>query len=1133
MLWMGLLYAALIVYGTLFPLSAWTPPLMGWSNPITQPWPDQASRADILVNLLAYMPLGLLLVMGLRRRTGLALAIVAAALVGAGMSFILEVLQSALPSRVTSRLDWATNSAGALLGAAAAILFDPQLAVGRQLGRWRDAWFAPGRLVNLALIILGLWALTQAAPFVPSLDWGNLKTGLKPLVNTLGNPASFRLAAALDGGLAILALGLIALHAARRPALPLFVAFSLAVLLLKVPVVGRQLTLELFCGWAGAVLALALLARYCTPGLRLMVAAAALLAAHALVQLEPGVTSATHALNWVPFQSQVGTLTGISDILETLWPFLALALAVRWLTPWRWRPLVTFGGGAAVAALTFALEWIQQSIPGRFADITDVLLALLGWGIPWLLSDTRGRLDAASLAPTPRQLRWTLPALGALVAALGVTGWVAGSQVTVETDERGRAMLPAPETLAPVALPGFRQAHPRLPHPSVADIARLRRENPGWLGSMRRLAAGGEGDLYAATVMAYIEPGSQDLARLHARLMALRYGFRGIQAKPVAHAYDWLHDQWSESQRAALRDKLAEGVEFLVDVIRRDRLSPYNVYLYNSPLQSLLAANLALYGDDPRGELNMRFTHDLWKHRVLPAWRQVMGRNGGWHEGGEYVGIGIGQAVYQAPAMWRSATGEDLFKTEPGLRGFLDFALARRRPDDTDFRWGDAGFFNRGIPDLVPLALEYRHAAAYSLHPPKPQPAPSSWPWGPLTDAALHDPEARGRQPLAQHFDGIGLVVARSGWGSDATYVSFKAGDNFWSHSHLDQGAFTLYKGGALALDSGFYGPRYGSDHHMNYTYQSIAHNLVTVTDPADDAPLAGKEPRIIANDGGQRRIGSGWGLESAPLDRDDWLAQRALYHTGAVARYFAGHDSVVVVADTTPAYTNRDSGDGEFSHRSRRVERMWRTFIYDRAADVVIVRDRVTSTRPEFRKRWLLHAQAEPLIDGARFSFALPASGRPGSGGRLDAEVLLPAHADIAKVGGAGFEFYVDGRNYDENGTLAAAIRKKGQPAEPGSWRIEVSPAAAREDDEFLVVLVPRTGSAAAPPIRKLAAGDEHGVEIVTAAGIRRWWFAPDDNGVRFESGAVRETIKPPPPAATDAGGWRGLRAWWRRLAG
>ena len=35
------------------------------------------------------------------------------------------------------------------------------------------------------------------------------------------------------------------------------------------------------------------------------------------------------------------------------------------------------------------------------------------------------------------------------------------------------------------------------------------------------------------------------------------------------------------------------------------------------------------------------------------------------------AGIGIGQAIYQVPAMWRSATGEDLFRQEPALRGFL------------------------------------------------------------------------------------------------------------------------------------------------------------------------------------------------------------------------------------------------------------------------------------------------------------------------------------------------------------------------------------------------------------------------------------------------------------------------------
>ena len=40
--------------------------------------------------------------------------------------------------------------------------------------------FTEGTLANLALVIVALWVLTQAAPFVPSLDWGNLKAGLKP-----------------------------------------------------------------------------------------------------------------------------------------------------------------------------------------------------------------------------------------------------------------------------------------------------------------------------------------------------------------------------------------------------------------------------------------------------------------------------------------------------------------------------------------------------------------------------------------------------------------------------------------------------------------------------------------------------------------------------------------------------------------------------------------------------------------------------------------------------------------------------------------------------------------------------------------------------------------------------------------
>lgn len=1130
--WIALLYCALVAYGTLFPVTEWSTPALGWTNPITATWPEKAPRADLFVNLLAYLPLGLFSALWLRPRLGLPAAVLLAAALGSGLSFALEVLQSALPSRVPSPLDWAANSAGTVLGALLAAAFDPNLPTGRKLLEWRKAWFVEGRLANFALVIISVWLMTQAAPFVPSLDWGNLKDGLKPLGNTLNHPASFRPIAAMGYGLQLLALGFLALNVARRPLLPALTVLSLLILLYKVPVVGRHLSAEVLAGWAAAMVLLRLPMKAAAS--RTLLAIAALLAAHALSQFEPGRDTGTYVLNWIPFKQQVGTLVGMSDILETLWPFMAIGLLLRLMTPWRWRAIVAFGGGIVLALFAFALEWMQQSIPGRFADITDVLIATLGWSLPWLLSDIAPRSFEAKPVPSPQTMRWALPGLIAATLTLGFSAWLAGSQVRMETDDRGRAMLPAPENLAAIALPGFRHEHPRLPHPNPEEILRLHSENPGWLDQTRRFAGGGKGHLWAVITMAYIEPGSQDLALLHERLMAMKYSWRGHdQAKPIAQAYDWLYHQWTEDQRESLREKLAEGVAYLVNYIRKDRLSPYNVYLYNSPFQALMASNLALYGDDPRGELYMRFTYDLWKNRVLPVWGQVMGQNGGWHEGGEYVGIGIGQAIYQVPAMWRSATGEDLFKTEPGIRGFLDFAVYRKRPDGTDFRWGDAGFFDRTIPDLTALALEYRHAPAYNIRPPKIRPEPSSWPWGPLTDASLIDANANQSLPLARYFDGLGMVVARSDWGNTATYLTFKAGNNYWSHSHLDQGAFTLYKGGGLALDSGFYGPKYGSDHHMNYSYQSIAHNLITVTDPADNAPSSGKEVREIANDGGQRRIGSGWGLESAPIDLNEWLDKRTLYHTGTIERYFEDSDSMVVISDVTPAYTNARSGVGEFSHRPRRVERMWRTLIYDRYADVVIIRDVVHSTRPEFRKRWLLHTQYEPQLMGSRFTTSLPFDpSRAAGGGSLTGYVLLPEQPLIQTIGGPGFEFWADGRNYDENGTLNQFIAKKGQPTEAGAWRIELSPSSSSLQDEFLVVLVPRIAlDEPRPEIRRVRSGESYGVEVHTRGVSRQWWFEPNQQSVRFASGDRNILVVPAVNASADESWWAHLRAWWRDL--
>ena len=712
---------------------------------------------------------------------------------------------------------------------------------------------------------------------------------------------------------------------------------------------------------------------------------------------------------------------------------------------------------------------------------------------------------------------WPLGAIAALICGALVFAlvWTAaplhsGYRHAAALDQARYPTLAAPADLRPADLKHFAAAHPRLPHPQATELDRLRAENPGFLAERARLAE--RGDREAGVLTELAEPGSLDLERLHARLLALQFEGRGhVQVKPLAVAYDWLFHRWSPAQRAALAAKLISGCHYTIDYIRNERLSPYNVILYNAPFQALMACAIAVYRDDPRGEPIMAFAHDLWKNRVLPVWRQVMGRNGGWHEGAEYVGIGIGAAVYQVPAMWRAATGEDVFRSEaPMLRGFLDFLVYRTQPDGSHLRSGDAAFFDRVVPDASALALHYRHAAAYSLRQPSPQPVPTSWPWGPLTDASLYDPSAIAQLPLYRHFDGIGLVVARSGWNPDATYVTFKAGDNYWSHVHLDQGAFTIYKSVPLAIDSGQYGPRYGSDHHMNYTYQTIAHNAITVTDPDDTVPMPPRKqkdpPRPIANDGGQRRIGSGWGIEPAPLDREEWEQKRSVYHTGKIVSLTERDGVVIAAADITPAYTNGMSGSGTFSHRTRRVEKLWRVFGYDRANDIVVVFDLVRSTRSEYRKRWLLHSLTRPTIGADGFQVGARVSGAAGStGGQLLARVVLPKQRTLNAIGGKRFEFFVDGKNYDDDGQVAAApVTRADDLARPlpGAWRIELMPENDAREDRFLVVMRPVTApTETMPAVKLLEAERAVGVEIAGPVRARRWWFSLERPLGRVES--------------------------------
>ncbi|RRQ22852.1 VanZ family protein [Thiohalobacter thiocyanaticus] len=1102
---LALSYSLLIVYGSLYPLSGWRVPATGWL-------PDRLlpgfSGTDMVLNLLVYMPLGFLWA-GYRRLRGGGV-LLPVLLLAAGVSLLLEGLQHFLPGRTASGLDSLLNIMGAGLGAA--------LQTGAQAGplawlrsrqaRWlRDDSDTPLAAAGLAVL---LWVFIELSPLLPDLSPGGIRQSLLPLYNGLRNPALLDLHATFMRLGLVLAFALVLLQLLRpeQPRLRLLALLLPALLAARVLVSGRQLTLDVLLGTLLALGVVLLLRR--RESVWPWFGAAAALAGYLLAQTQVEASAARlHPFNWRPFSLQISHGFGLTDVAAQLWPFLVLGLCLR-LTPLaRAGSLLLWSGMLAIAALSLGLEWQQRGLPGRQGDITDVILALLGWLLAWLLATpgTRPRPVRQPLAAGQALYAFSLLLAASLVATLLIQPQAGNAGQELKPRE-----IPAPESLPAAELPGFRMEHPRLPYPTPQQLEIIRAENPNYLEQLQRRASDANRRhhrVFDAVMAEVLVPGSQDLDQLHAELLELKLSWRGNQqTKPLAMAYDWLYHKWSEPQRASLLEKTLDGCEYQIRFIRRNQLSPYNVYLYNSPFQALMACAIAVHGEHPRAEPVMNFTHHYWKETVLPAWRQVMGENGGWHEGAEYVAIGIGDAVFQLPNMWRAATGEDLFASDPGLRGFADFLVHRKRPDGEDIHIGDGGLYENNVPDAAALGVELKHPGVYSLGgcPNPKRPKPLSWPWGPLPDDRLCQPEARRSLPLDHYADGIGLLLARSDWSPDATFVSFKAGDNYWSHMHLDQGAFTLYKGGALAIDSGIYPRQYGSDHHLNYAYQSIAHNLVTVTDPADTEPRhQGNKVRRIYNDGGQRRIGSGWGL-AAPLSPEHWQEQYDIYHTAVTLAVHRDAGAAVKLADLTPAYTNRLSGKGTFAHRTRRVESWRRAFVYDRHQDAVIVFDRVEATRADFTKRWLLHSQTEPRLEGSDFLIELPAEAdRPGhAGGRLTGRILLPERPRVARIGGEGKEFWLGDRNYDDDGAVYERIARRDErdrTLEPGAWRLEVSPSAPARVDHYLVVMLPALlDETRVTAIRRLPdRADAVGCELRTGERRSQWWFARDGSQVEL----------------------------------
>lgn len=168
---LALLYAALIVYASLYPFTGWQdrgvyPLAYFWA-----PWPQYWTGFDLWSNALGYAPLGFLMTLGALRAGRAAGAVLLATLVAGGLSMLLESLQGYLPARVPSNVDLALNVLGAWAGAVTAASLETLGAIDRW-SRFRARWFVAD--ARGGLVLLALWPVALLFPAAVPLGLGQV-----------------------------------------------------------------------------------------------------------------------------------------------------------------------------------------------------------------------------------------------------------------------------------------------------------------------------------------------------------------------------------------------------------------------------------------------------------------------------------------------------------------------------------------------------------------------------------------------------------------------------------------------------------------------------------------------------------------------------------------------------------------------------------------------------------------------------------------------------------------------------------------------------------------------------------------------------------------------------------------------
>ncbi|QNN22226.1 DUF4962 domain-containing protein [Planctomycetales bacterium ZRK34] len=385
----------------------------------------------------------------------------------------------------------------------------------------------------------------------------------------------------------------------------------------------------------------------------------------------------------------------------------------------------------------------------------------------------------------------------------------------------------------------------------------------------------------------------------------------------VAIAYDWLYNDWTDEQRAVIREAIIRhGLTPGLKCYRGEERYGWWVrsqHNWNQVCNSgMTFGALALADEKP--EMAGEILHDAIVSTPLAM--KHFAPDGGWGEGVSYWHYAVRYNVGMIAAL-DTAMGTDF-----GLADIEGFDHAGWFPIYMTGTVGTFNFADAGMGRVVNAPSLFWFANRFN------QPLFASYQQLHQTaqarDMIWYPPDGASKDldhmPRDKHFRGIDFVSMRSGWDHDSVCVGFKGGSNAVNHSHLDLGSFILDAHGErwindLGADNYNLPSYFGRGRWNYYRLRAEGHNTLVIApdNKADQNPKA----------------------------------------TAPITRFKSGDDHALAIVDLTPAYAPR-------------VKQAKRGLMLMNQRRSVLVQDEVECEKPT-QVLWFMHTPAKVALDEAR----------------------------------------------------------------------------------------------------------------------------------------------------------------------